>query len=161
METFEIHITGSSDINLQLDRLGIKNIIIDLLKPNKRILRTEYMSSFISKHKDLADCQRMVNSILANLSCEIIRVKIESPYYEHYKKKSLYLESHFAPVNDLYPISQNNRTGKLLATDRTYKKKDYKAFIDKWKGEDVEMCLIDTFVAEDEDWFKLYLELPN
>ena len=46
METFEIHITGTSDINEQLDKLAIKNIVIDLLTPNKEVLRTEYMSSF-------------------------------------------------------------------------------------------------------------------
>lgn len=156
METFEIHITGSSDINEQLDRLGIKNIIIDLLKPNKTILRTEYMSSFISKHKNLTDCQRYVNSVLLNLSCEIIRIKIESPYYEHYKKRSLYLESHFKPFNELYPISKNAKSNKELATDRTYKKKEYNAFIEKWKTEEIEMCLVDTFVEEDKDWFDLY-----
>lgn len=158
METFEIHITGSYGINAELDRLGIKNIVIDLLKPNKRVLRTEYMSSFISKHTNLAECRKYVDSILPNLSSDIIRVKIESPYYEHYKEQSLYMESHFKPFNDEYPISRNARSGKELATDRTYYEKDYPAFIDKWKHEDVEMCLVDTFVEEDEDWFNLYLK---
>jgi hypothetical protein len=158
METFEIHITGSYGINQEFDRLGIKNIIVDLLKPNKRILRTEYMSSFISKHTNLTECKKYVKSILPNIASDVIRVKIESPYYEHYKAKALYLESHFKPIDTLYPISQNNRTGKLMATDRTYNKKEYKAFIDKWKDEDVEMCLVDSFVEEDADWFELYLQ---
>lgn len=157
METFEIHITGSQSINAELDRLGIKNIIIDLLTPNKEVLRTEYMSSFISKHNDLAECQRHVISILDQLTSEIIRVKIESPYYEHYKDKSLYVESHFKPFNELYPISRNAKSNKELGTDRTYDKNEYEAFIEKWKDEDVEMCLVDTFIEEDKDWFELYL----
>ena len=156
METFEIHITGSKGINEQLDRLGIKNIIIDLLKPNYRVLRTEFMSSFISKHTNFEECKKYVDSILANLSCEIIRVKIESPYYEHYKDQSLYLESHFRPFNLEYPISRNIKSFKDLATDRTYEKSQYEAFKKKWKRADVEMCLYDTFVEEDKDWFDLY-----
>jgi len=156
MEVFEIHITGSYGINQEFDRLGIKNIIVDLLKPNKRILRTEYMSSFISKHSNLKECKKYVKNLITNLSSEVIRVKIESPYYKHYKDKALYLESHFTPTDTLYPISQNNRTGKLMATDRTYDKKQYMGFMDKWKGEDVEMCLADSFVEEDADWFNLY-----
>jgi hypothetical protein len=157
METFEIHITGCKLINEQLDRLGIKNIIVDLLKPNYSILRTEFMSSFISKHNNLEECKRYVNTILTNLSCEIIRVKIETPYYEHYKDQCLYLESHFKPFNLIYPISRNIISFKDLATDRTYDKTQYEAFRKKWKSEDIEMCLFDTFIEEDKDWFNLYL----
>lgn len=161
MESFEIHITGSRDINEQLDRLGIKNIIIDLLKPNMRVLRTEFMSSFISKHNSLDECKKYVDSILGNLSCQIIRVKIESPYYEHYKEQSLYLESHFKPFNLEYPMSRNIKSFKELATDRTYDKKDYDSFRKKWKKEDIEMCLVDNFIEEDKDWFDLYLVNSN
>ena len=156
METFEVHITGSKGINEELDKLGIKNIVIDLLKPNKDVLRTEYMSSFITKHANLIGCQFHVNSILDKLTSNIIRVKIESPYYEHYKKGSLYLESHFPPFNEEYPISRNAKSNKLLATDRTYNKIEYRDFAEKWKHVELEMCLVDTFVNEDMDWFKLY-----
>lgn len=158
MESFEIHITGSDTINAELDTLGIKNIVIELLTPDKKVLRTEYMSSFVSKHNNLADCQVYVNTILAVLKSNIIRVKIESPYYEHYKEQSLYLESHFKPFNDLnlYPVSRNAKSNKELATDRIYDKKAYRDFVEKWRHEDVEMCLVDTFVDEDKDWFDLY-----
>jgi hypothetical protein len=47
MEIFEIHITGSHGINQELDSLGIKNIIVDLLTPEHKLIRTEYMSSFV------------------------------------------------------------------------------------------------------------------
>lgn len=162
METFEIHITGATKaINTQLDRLGIKNIIIDLLKPNYRVLRTEFMSSFVTKHNNLDDCKRYVDSVIANLSCEIIRVKIESPYYEHYKEQSLYLEAHFKPFNTNYPIARNIKSFKELATDRTYDKDEYEAFQNKWIKEDVEMCLVDSFIEEDKDWFDLYLVESN
>ena len=157
MESFEIHITGSSDINQQLDKLGIKNIIIDLLKPNKEVLRTEFMSSFISKHKNFDECKAYVNSLLDLLTCEIIRVKIESPYYGHYVEQSLYMESHLSPINNRLPISRNTRTNKLMATDRCYHKEQYPLFANYYKMFEVELCLYDTFVEEDADWFKLYL----
>lgn len=160
METFEIHITGSKDINEQLDRLGIKNIIIDLLKPNYKVLRTEFMSSFISKHTNFEECKAYVDSIVAKLTCEIIRVKIESPFYRHYIDKSLYIECHFEPKPNTatnHPISRNTRSGKLLATDRDYDKSRYDLFrIVNYLNGEIELCLYDTFVEEDKDWFDLY-----
>ncbi len=165
METFEIHITGSYGINAELDKLGIKNIIIDLLKPNKEVLRTEYMSSYIIKAENFAKCWLEVLDVLCKLKSRLIRIKIESPYYSYYLDQSLYLESHFKPFNTFYPISRNVRSNKELATDRTYNHAEYQAFIEKWKGEDIEMCLLDTWVDEDADWFKIYfqknLELLN
>ena len=38
MQYFEIHITGESGINSELDKLDIKNIIVDLLYPIKTFL---------------------------------------------------------------------------------------------------------------------------
>lgn len=160
MEIFEIHITGSPSINEEFDRLGIKNIVIDLLKPNKEVLRTEYMCSMVSKHKNLNECLHHVQSILDQLTSKVIRVKVESPYYEHYKDQALYLESHFPPMYPdlpLYPISRNTKSGKLLATDRVYDKKAYRDFVEKWKHVELEMCLVDSFVDEDKDWFELYI----
>lgn len=49
MIPFEVHITGDYTINSKLDALNVKNIVVDLLKPDKTILRTEYMSSFVVK----------------------------------------------------------------------------------------------------------------
>lgn len=158
MEIFEIHITGSHEINQELDSLGIKNIIVDLLTPEQKLMRTEYMSSFVIKRTSYNDCKTYVDDLVGNLKSNVIRVKIESPYYEHYKDKSLYLESHFKPFNNRFPISMNQRSKKLLATARTYKKDQYNDFKERWKNEDVEMCLFDSFIAEDKDWFDLYLD---
>jgi hypothetical protein len=158
METFEIHITGSHGINQELDLLGIKNIVVELLNPKLELMRTEYMSSFIIKKQSILECKDFVDELLTKLKTQIIRVKIESPFYEHYREQALYLESHFKPFNALYPISRNARSKKLMATDRTYEKGQYDVFKDKWINEDVEMCLYDTFIEEDSDWFKLYLQ---
>lgn len=158
METFEIHITGQHGINQELDQLGIKNIVVDLLSPNLELMRTEYMSSFVIKKESLLECKVEVFELLLKLKSKIIRVKIESPFYEHYLDTSLYLESHFKPFNEAYPISRNAKSGKLLATDRTYEKAQYDDFRNKWVGEDVEMCLVDNFIEEDSDWFEKY---PN
>jgi hypothetical protein len=156
METYEIHITGEHGINAELDGLGVKNIVVDLLRPDLSLLRTEYMSSFISKHNNINECEAHVKELVGKLKTKILRVKIESPYYAHYLDRSLYLESHFKPFDERYPISRNARSGKLMGTDRTYDKGQYDAFMEKWQTEDREMCLLDTFVEEDFDWFAFY-----
>lgn len=160
MKTFEIHITGADEsINKELDSLGIKNIVVELLHPDKTVLRTEYMSSFISKHETADDCMEMVRTLTQIVMySKIIRVKIESPVYDEYIEKSLYMESHFIPKSDdaTYPLSRNARSGKIMGTDREYDISKYGEFMEKWKGEDLELCLVDSFVEEDADWFALY-----
>ena len=49
LKTFEIHITGKKSIINEFNNLKIKNIIVELLKPDNSLLRIEYMSSFIKK----------------------------------------------------------------------------------------------------------------
>jgi len=158
MEIFEIHITGEKGINKEFDKLGIKNIEVELLTPESDVLRTEYMSSFVSKHEHYEECKRMVDNLLMKLKSRVIRVKIESPYYPQYEDMSLYMESHFKPKSNLFPISRNAKSGKLMATTRTYNKNDYGMFLEMFgeDGEEVELCLFDTFVDEDKDWFVLY-----
>lgn len=157
MEVFEIHITGSHGINQELDSLGIKNIIVDLLTPKHKFMRTEYMSSFVIQRASYQDSKAYVDELVNKLKSKIIRVKIESPFYEHYRENALYLESHFKPFNDAFPISRNARSKKLMATARTYEKDQYEDFKKVWSNEDVEMCLFDSFIEEDKDWFDLYL----
>jgi hypothetical protein len=158
MEIFEIHITGEKGINKEFDKLGIKNIEVELLTPESKVLRTEYMSSFISKHEHYEECKRMVDNLLMKLRSRVIRVKIESPYYPQYEDMSLYMESHFKPKSNLFPISRNAKSGKLMATSRTYDKYEYDNFMEVFgsNDEEVELCLFDTFVDEDKDWFELY-----
>lgn len=68
------------------------------------------------------------------------------------------MESHFTPRpgQTKYPISQNFKSGRLMATDREYDKQKYFEFRQKWDHEDIELCLYDTFITEDKDWFNLY-----
>lgn len=158
-KTFEIHITGeNSQINEEFHLLGIKNITIDLLTPKGDVIRTEYMSSFIHKCDSYEECYNYVMNIVNNLKSKVIRVKIESPYYPEYVDKSIYMESHFPVVVDLgkYPSSRNVRSGKIMGTDRTYDKISYDEFKNKWKDQELELCLLDTFPTEDDDWFKTY-----
>ena len=160
MKTFEIHITGDESINDVLTAMNIKNIIVELLHPDGTSLRTEYMSSFVEKHLNYNDCYDRILALATKLKSEhnidIIRVKIECPYYEEYVPKSKYIESHFIPKDSKYPISRNKRSGKLMGTDREYDSSKYQEFIEKWQGEDVELCVFDTFVEEDFDWMNLY-----
>lgn len=158
MKTFEVHITGEPTINDEFKKLGIKNIIVDLFGPNDTYLRTEYMSSFVTKHNTFEECKEYVESIINKLHSKIIRIKIETPLYYDYIERSLYIESHFMPCEEYknYPKSINGYTGKSMFTDREYCKTKYTEFIKKWSHEEIELCLYDDFIREDFDWFKLY-----
>lgn len=161
MQTFEIHITGDERIVQAANQRDIKNITIHLLKPNKEVLRTEFMTSFIVKKENYQECKEYVVELARELSqhSDIIRVKIESPIYDEYVKDSLYIESHFEAKDDRFPMSRNIRKETILATDRAYD--NYDEFIKNNKGRDLELCLYDTFVQEDADWFSLYEGMKN
>lgn len=158
MRIFEIHITGEEGINQEFEKMGLKNIVVELLYPNKDRLRTEYMSSFVLKSLSLAECKSYVNRILKVLETKVIRTKIECPVYEDYIEDSLYVEAHFIPdpSDEGYPLSRNQRSGKIMGTDREYDKERYAEFLRRWDNEDKELCMYDSFVEEDKDWFDLY-----
>lgn len=156
MEVFEIHITGDKSI---LTNSKLKTISVDLLKPDKSLLRTEYMTSHVMKCHDFSECKTKVLHVIEELKAagtKVLRAKIECPYYAHYKDISLYIESHFEALNDKFPISKNQRKETFLATDRKYKKEEYDKFRHDYRFEVVELCLFDSYVEEDSDWFDLY-----
>lgn len=166
-EVFEVHITGDESIIAACEKLGCRTITIDLLKPDKSVLRTEYMTSLIvhmapgsvAAMRGYEGCRSFVSKIcgeLEKLDVKIFRVKIESPYYKHYEDQSLYMESHYVTEDNKHPISRSRHKTTCLATERTYDKLDYQAFRQRHKGREVELCLMDTFVTEDKDWFDLY-----
>lgn len=166
MQKFEVHITGQNkSILKELDNLNLKNITIDLLTPDRKKIRTEYMSSFVINCDNYEACLRYVRYIKSKLTTPVIRVKIECPYYPEYVQQSLYIEAHFTPYegtidNPLfkskYPISLNKGTNKLMATVREYDKLNYREFREKWANMELELCVYDTYVDEDADWFNLY-----
>lgn len=160
MKIFEIHITGDSSIDNELDKLEIKNIVIGLLKPDQSLFRIECMSSFISKFETYEKCKDFVDNLVKSLKCQIFRVKIESPVYQEYVERAIYMEAHF-PINSVksypyYPLSENMNSGKILGTSRVYSKDNFELFQKKWKDHEVELCLYDDYIREDQDWFDLY-----
>ncbi len=159
MEVFEVHITGDSSIIEQANKIGVKSIEINLLKPDKSYLRTEYMTSQVYRFEDFSQCKKHVEEVVEKLKAANVlvhRVKIESPYYEHYVKQSLYMESHFEAKSDCFAMSKNVRKDTFLATDREYDQSYYNAFKEIYEGEELELCLYDDNIAEDADWFELY-----
>lgn len=159
MEIFEIHITGDKSILAEAAKLGLKTITIDLLTPQKEKMRQEYMTSQIEKMENYEECRKHVERLVESLKrkqVEIIRVKIESPDYAHYRSRSLYMESHFEAIDHLFPMSQNIRKDTVLGTDREYSQEKYDDFRAKYIDKELELCLYDSFVEEDKDWFDLY-----
>ncbi len=159
MQLFEIHITGDESIIKHLDELYIKNISVELLKPNGDVLRTEHMSSFVEKHETQWTCLERVQVLVKELTergVNIIRTKVETPYDENLAPYSIYMESHFKTTDNKYPMSRNVKSGKIMGTDRTYKQFEYNEFRNKWENEEVELCIYDSFSDEDKDWLTLY-----
>lgn len=154
---FEIHITGEESILSELTELGLKNISVELLRPNKDIIRIEHMSSF-TINLDYKDIHDYVKSLISILKSHIFRIKVECPPIKDLFPLSLYIESHFEPLEGItkYPLSRNLSSRNLMATDREYSKKEYENFLEYWKNEVCELCILDTFKEEDFDWFQLY-----
>lgn len=164
MEVFEVHITGDKSIHEVAKSFDHKTIAIDLLNPDKSVLREEHMTSIVYKYTSANSydmCKRLVlqtAAIYAKMGVNVMRVKIESPPYEHYVKQSLYMESHFVSDEFFHPTSRNQRKTHFLATDRTYHQAEYDSFAKRHTGADLELCLYDNFVEEDRDWFDAYAD---
>jgi antitoxin component YwqK of YwqJK toxin-antitoxin module len=105
-------------------------------------------------------CKEKVDEIVKTLekTCKLIRVKIECPFYKHYQKNSLYMESHFVTASRYFPVSRNQNKKVCLSTERTYNKDEYESFAKRYQKEQIELCLYDTNVKEDSDWFGWYEE---
>lgn len=157
--SYEIHVTGDESIIENANKLGWKTIEIDLLKPDGSVLRREYMTSEIRKYKSLTnafDDLILLTSNLHIMGTTVIRSKIEAPPYPYLSPLAFYLESHFETNSNEYPISRNSKKTKILATDREYNPDNFNAFIEKYKGRELEICLYDSDVNEDKDWFNLW-----
>lgn len=154
---FEIHITGDPSINANSSKLGLSNITLSLLKPDLTYFRTEHMTSHVLSFESYDQCKSFVDEIVLNLNklgSKISRVKIETPYYADLVDQSFYIESHFEGGD--FPASQKVGKTKILRTDREYDKAKYKEFLDKYSGKEIELCVYDDNVKEDEDWFLLF-----
>jgi hypothetical protein len=117
------------------------------------------MTSMIFKFDSYQSCKSHVDALVEAFKIagvNVLRVKIESPYYDHYRKQSLYMESHFEAEDARYPMSRNQRKTTRLATDREYDQRFYDLFRAAWASKELELCLYDTWVDEDKDWFDLY-----
>ena len=151
METFEVHITGDERIHVA----PVKTIAIDLLRPDLQTLRVEHMTSQVVRCENYEACLAQTLAFAKTLP-GVVRIKIECPVYAHYIDQSLYMESHFDTTSLDYPVSRNQKKTGLMGTDRVYDHAGYDPFRLKWAGQTLELCLYDTNVDEDKDWFSFW-----
>ncbi len=126
------------------------------------------MTSQVHRCENYKECKSYVDDLVAKLQdsgVEIVRVKIECPGYLRYKDKSLYAEIHFEPTQQsaLLPLSHNKDKDYCLCTAREYDPAKYETLWQKagdlperFEHWTMELCLYDTNVNEDKDWFDLY-----
>ncbi len=156
-EVFEIHITGDEKIHEVAKELGLKTIQVQLLRPDKSLIRTEHMTSIVKKFDYFEKAYQWTINTVIKLAeqCKIYRVKIESPPYPHYYYIALYAEVHFKNDSFNTPTSKNPTKDYYLGTERVPigKINELKA---KYPNEDLEICLMDNNIYEDVDWFNSY-----
>lgn len=178
MKKFEIHITASELIHDICKKIQIKTIIVDLLKPDLSVLSTEHMTSHVVSSTSYKDCKEWVDSIVdcfKKQNVDVFRVKIECPFYSEYVDQAIYIEAHnkvniknLVDIN--FPLSKTqHKPENILSTDRLYHTRSLNAYsplskMDKFiefrdthrNFQEIELCLFDSFVGQDYEWFSLY-----
>lgn len=167
---FEIHITCEDPLFVEDVTISLRKIAVDLLRPDLTKLRTEYMTSHREEFDSFVKCKDAVDSYVERIKndYEVIRVKIECPFHKELINQSLYIESHF-DINqtirldeNVFPLSRSRHKTEIMGTSRQYNKPYFHYFYDRWKPFGiVELCLFDSFVYEDLDWFDLYVNSNN
>jgi hypothetical protein len=167
---FEIHITGDINIIGWCEKHGYKHLSLALLKPDGTILRNEFMTSLVYDFDNYPKCKEYTLNLAKRIrlsGINVIRTKIESPVIEKLKTQSLYIETHFPIagfIDDLeakqilstYPASLNINKNKYIGTKREYDYFKYDNFWAENTGRELELCLYDDYVREDEDWLSLW-----
>jgi len=130
------------------------------------------MTSIVRKFPTEGRCLRYVDLLLTHFisrGCKPSRVKVECPFRPELLDRARYIEAHFVTDSVAYPISRNVNKPEILATTRSYLRRDFQIFNDFWSNlanpNDgsvstanliVELCLKDTWEGEDQDWFDLW-----
>jgi hypothetical protein len=154
---FEVHITGEPSIIEEFDKLGIKSIKVELISPENKVMQVEHMSSFVVNYDNIIDFSFYLQDLIYTIKSKIIRIKVEIPgFHREFDQQALYIESHFNPINSIYPISQNLNSGKLLGTAREVNKDKFNLFRSIWRDKEIELCIYDTNINFDLEWFKSY-----
>lgn len=165
MKTFEIHITVNLDDASMFknicDLADIKCIEIESLDMYGQNVDIQHMTSIIKKFVDKKEAIEFAKSLsykFCKCGISVHRTKVESPIYEEYLNDALYVETHFESDQFVFPTSRNIKKNTLLATHREYDKNFYQHFIDhhRKKNHELELCLYDTNINLDTNWFNYY-----
>lgn len=165
MKTFEIHITVNDNVaqfhNVCEFILGIKTIQIESLDRFSNPVDVQHMTSIIKNFTDkqtAIDFATDLSKLLNKLDFNVIRTKVESPIYDEYLYDALYVESHFESNQFIFPTSRNVKKSTLLATHREYDINAYQYFIDfhSKRNHELELCLYDSNINLDTEWFNCY-----
>ena len=175
---FEIHITGDDSIKLACQELGFKTISIDLLRPDLSVIRVEHMVSHVigidlgsgsgqwaldTKAKLAIDFVMLLSEKLEAMGVNVVRTKVECPGYANLQHMAKYAECHFefTGAELSAPLARNQSKTKILATSRENNVAYIGRFLDYYRlaipGCETELCLYDTNVLEDSDWFDHYI----
>lgn len=160
MKIFEIHITGKdSSIIEEFHNLGYKTLTIQLLSPECEVVGYEYMCAIQGKFELYEQCLEFTLDLITRIKSEIVRVKIESPFYQEYIEKAIYAEVHFVPLTPgLLPTVYNANGNKYVTTERIYDKEEFTLLMEKYSEikSEFELCLFDSNPEFDDRWLSFY-----
>jgi hypothetical protein len=157
---YEFHITANEHSIKALSEFGIPIIGIAMLDKDGFEIQRDWMTTITKSFHSQENAISYLGSILQKIQgTPIFRVKIETPYEEGLDlNRFKYIETHNKIVQrPIYymPTSKNIITEELIETHRCYNVEKFERFAQSYGGK-VELCVMDTNIQHDYEWFKLY-----
>lgn len=160
---YEFHITAYESSIRELSKYDIPFIGIEALAMSGIAVQWDWMTSYSNFFPSKESAINYIGVLLEKIkNTPIYRVKVETPYesdlnFEEFR----YIETHLNSVDNNLPKSKNIITNEIISTDRTYNFKEFKSFAERYRTSKVELCVMDTNVYHDHNWFRFYDSIPK
>jgi hypothetical protein len=160
---YEFHITAYESSIQELSKNDIPIIGIEALAPSGYAVQLDWMTSYTDFFYSQESAINYIGVLLKKINfTPIYRVKVETPYdnsliMEEFK----YIETHLNSLDNNLPKSRNIITNKIISTDRTYNFKEFHSFAERYNTSKVELCVMDTNIYHDHNWFMFYDSIPK
>jgi hypothetical protein len=137
---YEFHITAYESSIRELKRYDIPIIGIEALSPSGYAVQWDWMTSY----------------------SDFFPSKVETPYDNSLNMEEFkYIETHLNSLDNNLPKSRNIITNEIISTDRTYNFKEFESFAERYNTSKVELCVMDTNIYHDHNWFMFYDSNPK
>ena len=160
---YEFHITAYESSIRELKRYDIPIIGIEALSPSGYAVQWDWMTSYSDFFPSQESAINYIRVLLKKVKfTPIYRVKVETPYDNSLNMEEFkYIETHLNSLDNNLPKSRNIITNEIISTDRTYNFKEFESFAERYNTSKVELCVMDTNIYHDHNWFMFYDSIPK